>query len=90
VALLQLDADPGSQSGPVGPRVEPEHPDPAGVGHPDALQAFHRRCLARAVRADDAEDLALLDRERDVAHGVPRAVPLAHGHHVDDCHARRR
>ena len=41
--------------------------DRAGRRHVHAGDAVEGRALARAVRADQAEDLALLDVERDVA-----------------------
>ena len=47
--------------------------DGAAVCAVDAGEDLQQRALAAAVRADDAEELALLDRERDV---VERALRL--------------
>ena len=41
----------------------------AGVGRVDAGDQLHERALAAAVRADDAEALALRDLERDAVQG---------------------
>ncbi len=41
----------------------------AGCRRQKARQHFHRRRLAAAVRADEAEDLAALDREIDMIDG---------------------
>lgn len=58
---LQLDADAlAPPLGRVG-RVLAEHVDIAAVGQAQALKAFHEGRLARAVGADDPEDLALGD-----------------------------
>ena len=68
LGLLQLHADPLVQPVSVGPRVEPEDPDLPAITFAQALQALDRGGLARAVRAEDAEDLALIDVERDAVH----------------------
>jgi hypothetical protein len=49
------------------------------------LDALHRRGLARAVRPEDPEDLALVHGEGDIAdrYGVP--VPLVQVLHLDHC-----
>ena len=49
-----------------------------------ALHALHRRRLSRAVRADQAEDLALEHVERDVVDGHGPAVALAEMGDRDD------
>jgi hypothetical protein len=82
--LLELHADPLVQPAAVGLRVEPEDLDLPRVAPPQAFQAFHRGGLARAVRAEDAEDLPRLDVEGDpVHHGLP-SVPLGQSCHLDD------
>jgi len=75
------------QSVTVGLRIQPEDPDLAGVTPPQALHAFHRGGLARAVRAEDAEDLSSLDVEGDPVHhglGPWSPVPLGEPCHLDD------
>ena len=57
--------------------VEGQHRDRTRLGSADALHAFHRGGLARPVGADEAEDLALADVERDVVDRGVRAVALA-------------
>ena len=63
LGLLQLHADPLVQPVTVGPRVEAEDPHLPAVAPAQALHALDRGGLARAVRAEDAEDLALIDVE---------------------------
>ena len=50
--------------------------DPAGVGLEHAEGDPHRRRLARAVRAEESEHLALRDLEREVVEGHDAAEPL--------------
>jgi hypothetical protein len=50
----------------VDARIKTHDADGAGVGRPQSNDALDRRGLARTVRTEDAEDLALFDRERDV------------------------
>src|SRR5712691_5275293 len=69
------------------PAVEPCDPRDAGVGMQQRHQYPDGRCLARAVRAQEAEHLALLDRERDVGDAALAAVALGQSFHFDDrCH----
>ncbi|HEY8836434.1 MAG TPA: hypothetical protein VIO16_01895 [Dehalococcoidia bacterium] len=49
---------------------------------------FDGRRLTRAIRAQEAEDLATAHLERDAVHGRHRAVPLDEVGHGDD--GRRR
>ncbi len=49
-------------------------PDVAGAHADEADDRVQRRRLPRAVRADQADDLALADLEREVANGRHRAV----------------
>jgi hypothetical protein len=79
---------------PVVQRVHAEDPHFAFVPPPQPLHAFDCGGLARAVRAQDAEDLALVDVERDVVHdGLAPSAPVTLGEpgHLDDCrhHAPR-
>jgi hypothetical protein len=57
-------------------RIQPQHPDPAAVGFAQPFEAFHGRCLAGAIRADDPKNLAPLDCERDIVHRGVIPVPL--------------
>jgi hypothetical protein len=88
---LQLHADPLVQPVSVGPRVKPEDPDLPAIAFAQALQALDRRGLTRPVRAEDAEDLALIDVERDAVHDGLPPVTLGEPRHLDDCrhHAPR-
>ena len=54
--------------------TRPRDPDRAGVGAVDAREQFQQRALARAVAADDAEELAALDLELDAAQRLQLAV----------------
>src|SRR5205085_3062903 len=56
--------------------------DVAAVGMDEAGDEAERRRLARAVRTDEADDRPLLDRERQVLHGLEPAEAL--GDAVDD------
>src|SRR5262249_11213323 len=66
--------------------VVPEHADVPAVGVAEAGQALDRRGLPRAVRPQEAEDLALLDRERHVGDRDRVAVPLSQSRDLDDRH----
>ena len=69
LALLELDADDRSQLISILLWVEPEDADRAAVGLAQAGDRLDGRRLAGAVRPEDAEDLALLDGERDAVDG---------------------
>ena len=62
-ALLEHHADARAQLVAVAPRVDAEHAHLAGVGAPVALEDLDGGGLARAVRPEQAEDLADRDRE---------------------------
>ena len=79
-------ADPLAELCRLGHRVEPEHSDRAAIRMAQALEAFDGGRLPSAVRAEDAEDLALLDAERQVIDGRCVAVGLAQLIHCDHCH----
>ena len=67
LARRQLRVEPDAE---LDERGEPaRHADPAAVGAVDAGQDLQQRALAGAVAADDPEELALADVERD----APRA-----------------
>src|SRR5229473_2638771 len=68
-APLHLDA--------IGLAIEPLDRDAAAGGHQDAHHHANGGGLAGAVRAEKAEDLALLDGELEIAHGGEVAVILA-------------
>jgi len=84
IRKFRQEADPGL-GGPVGGGMA-EDPDLAGVGEQQAGDQLHDRRLARAVKAQQAGDLAGRELERDVRQRgmVPRAqqagalVGLAH------------
>jgi hypothetical protein len=61
LGLLQLHADPLVQPVTIGARIKPEYPDLPRVTPPQALHALDGGGLARPVRAEDAEDLSLVD-----------------------------
>src|SRR5207302_11338188 len=48
----------------------------AGAWRIKSCDAVERRALARSVRADQPEDLALLHGERHLVHGTQRPEPL--------------
>ena len=56
----------------------------------DAEEDLDERGLARAVLAEQAVDLALLDRERDALERLDAAVVLAELARLDDRHGRLR
>ena len=85
---LQLDADPRQQRGVPRPGGHAEHRHLPLVGLPQPLDDLQRGRLPRAVRAEDPEELALLDGERDAVHGADVPVALAQARHLDRvCHA---
>jgi len=68
----------------VGHGVESGDPYAAGVGDPQPLDALDGGGLAGPVRAEDPEDLALLDGEGDTVDDGPAAVGLAQSADFDD------
>jgi hypothetical protein len=66
LSLLQLDAYPALQLIYVANRVEAEDGGRAAIGSAEAFHAFHRGCLPRTVWSDQAEDLSVVDLERDI------------------------
>src|SRR4029078_3432864 len=86
LALLELDADALAQRRTGAWRVEPEHRDRARVGRSQAGDRFDGGGLAGAVRAEDGEDLALLDVEGDAVDGDAAVVGLDDVVDFDDVH----
>jgi hypothetical protein len=74
--FLQDDPDPLTVGATAGLRVAAEHLDVPARPLPVALEDLHRGRLAGAVRADDRDDLALLDGEVQTSYGVGVAVVL--------------
>ena len=64
--------------------------DLAGVGSQRAGDQVEQRGLARAVRSHDADQLALREREADVADGAHAAEALRHPRHLEEGHAAGR
>ena len=81
---LQLHADAFLQRVHIASGIESQHRDAAAIDAPQALDALHRRRLARAVRADQAEDLSGVHVERHVVDGDRRSVHLADAGHAHD------
>jgi hypothetical protein len=67
--LLQLAAHAPSQDAGVGARVLAKHAHGAGGRRAQPLHALDGGGLAGAVRAQQTEDLAALDRKGDVVYG---------------------
>ena len=87
LGLLEHDADPLAELGARVLWVVPEHGHLAGVAPSVALEDLDRRRLAGAVRAEQAEDLALLDVEIDAAHRREIAVGLLQAANGDRLHS---
>src|SRR6266511_5241666 len=67
-----------------------EHGHLARVAPAVPLEDLHRRCLARAVRAEQAEDLTLCDVEINSAQRLVRAVRLPQVADEDRGHSSRK
>jgi hypothetical protein len=87
--LLQDDTDPLAEVASGARRVAVQHLDRAAVAGSVALEDLDRRRLSRAVRAEQAEDLALLDLEADASQRLVIAVRLAQVDDADGCHRAR-
>ncbi len=81
--LLQLDADPFLQRVGLTDGIQAEDGDGAAIRRPEPFDAFHRRRLAGAVGADQAENLSRLHVECDLVDRDRPAVSLANPGHVD-------
>ena len=82
-AVLEHQADPRVERGPVPGRVHPQDAHVAGVPAPIALQDLHRGGLAGAVRSQQGHELAAGDREVEVIEHLQRPVALAKAANVD-------
>jgi len=82
--LLELGTDQAAEPPGVTVGIEPQHADPSGIGLAESLEDLHGGGLPGAVRAEDAEDLALGDLERDVPHRHGVAVALGQVLDLDD------
>ena len=74
--VLQLGTDASAQPVPVHGGVEAEDPNGAAVGAAKALEDLDGGRLAGAVGAEESEQLAPMDGERDAAHDLGRPVAL--------------
>ena len=76
-----LDSDIGFETVAMliecGDRQIGAEPDRAAIGGQNAGQHFDQRGLAAAVRPDDADAVAALDADREIADDRPAAVALA-------------
>jgi hypothetical protein len=77
--LLEGDADPLAHRVGLARDVEPGHPSLPCCDREQRRQHPHRGRLARAVGAEEAEDLPGLDPQIDAAHRLDRARPAAVG-----------
>ena len=68
----------------MGRHVDAQDLERAAIRRTQALEHLDRRRLARPVRAEEAEDLAAPDLERDTVDGVHVAVRLANVAAADD------
>ena len=82
-AGLRDDPDPRAVVAARPLRVDAEHGDRPGVAPPIALQDLDGGRLAGPVRAEQGEDLPVLDREVDARDGVDLPVPLPQALHDD-------
>jgi hypothetical protein len=77
-ALPEDHADAGHMALAVGERIAPVHLHATAVGPQDARQDLDGGGLARAIGADEAQQLAALQRERHALQRLHRAVARAH------------
>src|SRR5205823_4994151 len=84
---LQHHADPLAPRCSASARVDAEDLHVAGIPAAVALEDLDGRRLARAVRAEQGEDLAGLDREVDPAERLVVAVALPEARHDDGRHS---
>ncbi len=74
--VLEDEADVPADVVALGGDVEAAHAGGAGGGPRERAEHVDRRALAGAVGAEEAEDLAASDGERDAADGLDLAVGL--------------
>jgi hypothetical protein len=87
-ALLQDDADPLAELGRLRLRVHAEDGDGAAGPPAEALEDLDGGGLARAVGAEEAEDLAAAHVEVDAAQHLTVAVAHGEGADLDRVHGR--
>src|SRR5882757_3723822 len=87
--LLQLNTESLLQLFPVQARIHSEYGNRTAIGRTQPGDAFHRGRLAGAVRPENAEYLAPVDRERNIVDHYLLAVNLAQVRYLDDRHRRR-
>ena len=88
--LLRHVADFALDARAVAPHVEAEHRPLAGVGRQQAADQADRRRLAGAVGAEEADDLARRDPQRDMVDGDDSVERFGEAGNVDDVHGRLR
>ena len=81
--VLRNHANAGAHRVGVANDIVPGHDRRAAGGRHQRRQHADERALARAVRSEQAEDLAALDREADVIHRQQRAKALADAFDLD-------
>ena len=84
LSLLELHAYFLLKGPGVADRIERQHRDRSSIRATQPFDALHRRCFARAIGADEPEDLTFLDVERHVVDGDRPAVRLANRRDLDD------
>ena len=89
-ALLQDHPGPLAELGRLSRRIEAEDADRAAGRRPEALQDLQRGGLPRAVRAEQAEHLAVADVEVHAPQHLGRAVALPQVTNLDREAVRRR
>ena len=82
-ALLEHDPGPRPHGPALAQRVVPEHAHGAGGGRAVALERLERRRLARAVGAEQGEDLSALHAEVDPVDGDVLAVDAPQSRYFD-------
>ena len=86
--LLGHVADFALDARAVAPHVETEHRSLPGVGRQQAADHADGRRLAGAVGAEEADDFARRDAQRDVVDGDDSVERLGEAGDVDDVHGR--
>ena len=83
--FLKLNSYPVLKLVDVTEGVEPENRDSSPIRRSQAFDAFEGGRFAGPVRADEAEDLAIVDFERDIIDRNDRFVRLSKSRNLDDC-----
>src|SRR5207248_10468714 len=82
------DAEPPDRTRFLADGILAQQVDAAGIGRVLAVEHVKAGAFSRAVRADQRQDLAGLQRERDVAHGMNAAIRLAQAFDRQQCFRR--